>query len=288
MNFSDLEEAFNRSVRYSFSRKKLFFLWAVLVVCGFLTVFCRVVSIDSNSWISMSMSFLPFFLCTGVLLAAGVLLMKMYSYELSGDSYSFKKILTKSMQLVMEVAYIALPLVLFYLVLWMVMGVFHLMRLMPGVGDFACVVLSFGPFVLTFMALSLCVLSVSMLFFVTPHVASRGSLHPRFVNDVLKRISSSFFVNMVHFIVGLLPPIFICTLLMKAVSIVETSYLPLGGHVVASLQWFFIMVPFTFILTPFVAFFFNFSMESFRLFGGVSNVKRENARKAHEEECVVR
>src|SRR3990167_664609 len=99
MTYAEVEEIFNRALRYSFSKVKFLFIFSVLLVCGVLVVFCRAMAFEANTWVVMSLSFLPVFLCTGILLAAGVLLTRIYYHEVKGLSYKFRKLFSQSLQL---------------------------------------------------------------------------------------------------------------------------------------------------------------------------------------------
>lgn len=293
MTYQEIEETFNRALRHSFSRKKSLFVFLILLVCGVLTVFCRAISYNTTPWVKMSLSFLPIFLCTGILLAAGVLLIRMYYHEVKGLSYRFRKLLSQSVQLLIGVSYLSFPLILSYLFLWTLMGVFHLVKGVPGVGEIMGVLLSFAPFLLVFASLMLTLLSVALLFFVTPHVALKSGVHMHIAEEILERMRFSPFSNLLLFTIGLIPLVAGVFFLVLAAMMTGSHYLqdiaPLG----MSLGWFFIMVPFTMILTPFVTFFFNFATESFGLLQRKQKkVARQenhhrNVQKSEEESCVA-
>jgi hypothetical protein len=64
---------------------------------------------------------------------------------------------------------------------------------------------------------------------------------------------------------GLLPAILVLIFLLLSVFLTDVNYLSSGENYSIILQWFFIMVPFSLILSPTVVFFFNFALESFLL-----------------------
>ncbi len=263
MTYLEIEETFNRAFRLSFSRTKIFFIFPVLLVCGVLTVFCRAISYNASPWIAMSLSFLPIFLCTGILLAAGVLLIRMYYHEVKGLSFRFRKLFSQSLQLLVGVSYLSLPLILTYLFLWTLMGIFHLVKVIPGVGEVIGVLLSFAPFLLVFASLMLSLISIVILFFVTPHVALKTSVHMHIAEEILERIRFSLFSNLLLLTIGLTPLLCSAFFLVLAAVMTGAHYLHGVDAIGVSLGWFFIMIPFTMILTPFVIFFFNFATESF-------------------------
>ena len=281
MTYQELEEAFNRALRLSFSKQKMFFIFPVLLVCGVLIVFCRAISYNANPWVVMSLSFLPVFLCTGILLAAGVLLIRMYYHEVKGLSFRFRKLLSHSLQLLIGVSHLSLPLILTYLFLWTLMGVFYLIKVIPGIGEFVGVLLSFGPFLLVFASLMLSLMSIIILFFVTPHVALKTGVHMHIAEEILERIRFSLFSNIILLAIGLTPLLCSVFFLVLAALMTGAHYLQASAAVGVSLGWFFIMVPFTMILTPFVVFFFNFATESFGLL-------QRKQKKAHRQESNLK
>lgn len=281
MTYAEVEEMFNRALRYSFSRVKFLFIFSVLLICGVLVVFCRAMAFQANTWVVMSLSFLPVFLCTGVLLAAGVLLTRIYYHEIKGLSFGFKKLFSQSFQMLIGVSYLSLPLILVYLMLWTLMGVFHLLKGLPAVGPVMGVLLSFGPFLLVFASLVLTIASLLILFFVTPHVALKTRVDLDIAEEVFDRIRMSVFSNALLLMIALTPMSVIISLLTIAAMVTGANFVPSDAALGVSLGWFFIMVPFCLILTPFITFFFNFAMESFGL---LQRNKKARIRKVEKEE----
>jgi len=291
MTYQEIEEIFNRAVRFSFSRVKSILIFPVLLVCSVLFVFCRAIVFEANSWVVMSLSFLPVFLCTGVLLAAGVLVTRMYYHEVKGLHISFRKLLAQSFQLLIGISHLSFPLIFTYLLLWTLMGVFHLLKGIPAIGEVMSVLLSFGPFLLVLASLVLSFVSVLMLFFVTPHVALKTHVHLDIAEEVMERMKVSVFSNVILFIIGLTPLLLCLTFLIAAAVLTGANYLSATAVIGVSLGWFFMMIPFCLILTPFISFFFNFAMESFSLMqkkrkGGVIHAELE--KEIEETACVAK
>ena len=294
MTYQEFEETFNRALKFSFSKMKFFLVAPVLLVCGTVMIFCRAISMNAGTWLVMSLSFLPVFFCTGILLAAGVLLIRIYYHEVKGLSFRFRKLFAHSFQLLIGVSYLSLPLVLTYLLLWTLMGIFHLVKNIPGVGDVIGVLFSFVPFLLMFASLVLSFLSVAILFFVAPHVALKTGIHFQVAEEIFERMSVSPFANLLLFTLGFTPLLCGVGFLVLAAIMTGVHYLPNTAALGASLGWFFIMVPFAMILAPFVIFFFNFATESFgllqrkqkRVFRTGGSVQK--MAKNEEENCVVR
>jgi len=164
MNWTSIEQAFSRALLYSFSKKKMMITFPALVLCGVLIVFCRAVAFNANDWVAMSLTFLPILLSSSVLLALGVLLIRIHTHEVRALSLSFSKLVIGSLDLMVGTSYLSIPPILAYLIVWMVLGFFFLLKEIPGVGHFFSVVLAFAPFLLIFISLLLCLFALALLF----------------------------------------------------------------------------------------------------------------------------
>lgn len=265
MSLDQIEKIFNRSLQYTLSRKKFLFVFPLLVLCGLLIVLCRALSIDTGRWIQLSLSFLPLFLSSGILLAGGVVLIRVYHHELKKTEFSYIKILRRSWQMLINISYLSLPLVLAYLLLWTVMGVFHLLREVPAVGNFISVILSFGPFLLVLGVILLGLFNVVVLFFVTPEAALKTGVKLKLIEGVYLRLRGGVFSNIVFLIVGFFPLLLCLGVLYLAAAVTGASFFSESNSTSLVLQWFFMMIPFCALLSPSVIFFFNFSAECFFL-----------------------
>ncbi|MEI6242792.1 MAG: hypothetical protein WCP39_05240, partial [Chlamydiota bacterium] len=87
--WKDLELCFHRAFFLSFTKKKFLLVFPVLVLCGILVVFCRALAFGSSNWISMSMTFLPMFLSSGILLSLGVFLIRIYHHEVKNLKFHY-------------------------------------------------------------------------------------------------------------------------------------------------------------------------------------------------------
>ena len=265
MNFSGLEKAFTRAIYYSFSKRRLLLTFPTLILCGVLAVFCRALSLDANPWISLALSFLPFFLVAGILLALGVLLAKMYPKDIARAKVNVKRLIGSSMDLVIGVTYVALPPLLIYIFLWIVLGFFFLIREIPAVGEFFSIIFSFAPFLLIFGSLLLCVANLAILFFVTPAVNLLSVRKGSWIKIILSFLNVRIFSATILFVIGALPLLFTFYLLLVSAHLTNTSFFVEAGSLAVALKWFFMMIPFAAILSPAMVFFFNFSSESYSL-----------------------
>lgn len=266
MQFAEIERIFNRALIHSFSKKKLLIVFPVLILCGLLVVFGRALSIEASPWVILSLTFLPVFLGFGILLAAGVFLVRIYSHELRGHVQSYRSILKSSWDLLIGVTYLSLPLILAYLILWMVLGVFYLLREIPGVGETIGVFLSFGPFLLVLGSLCLSIINLFFLFFATPHIALKEGMKLHVLDRVLSNLKEHVFSSLILFFLGLIPLLLFLGIMSLAATMTGANYLASQKTLAVAFEWFFIMVPFCALLAPVVVFFFNFSAESYALF----------------------
>lgn len=262
MTWNEVEHIFNRALGLTFSRRKLLFTVPVLIFCGLIIVCFRALGSKANDWLAISMTFLPIFFCSSVLLAVGIILSRIYHHEVKGLPVSYRKTLGVSKELMVEIAYLAIPMVLVYLVLWTMLGIFYLLKEIPMIGDGLGIILSFGPFLLLLGSFILSVLSIVLLFFVTPAVALKSSVQVEMLQSVYKRLKFSPFSNLALMLLGILPLILIAGLMTIAAIVTGKSYVAAENPLAVSLEWFFIMLPFSALLTPAVIFFFNFALES--------------------------
>ncbi|MBF5059420.1 hypothetical protein [Candidatus Neptunochlamydia vexilliferae] len=265
MTFQEIEHIFNRASKYTFSRRKLLFMFPILVVCGLMLVFCRALAVNAGQWVVLSLTFLPVFLSSGLLLAAGVVLARVYHHEVKMIPLSFKKILSQSWELLIGVSYLTFPLLLAYLFLWMVMGIFYLLKEIPALGDVLGVILAFGPFLLVLGSLALSFFNLFLLFFATPHIALNSRLKLKLAEDVYSRFKENLFTSLSLFLIGLVPLLLIVGILSLAAFLTGISFFIEAKTLAIALQWFFVMIPFCAMLTPGILFFFNFAVESYAL-----------------------
>lgn len=265
MKWVEVEKAFSRAVVFSFSRKKMLLTFPVLALCGVLTVFCRAVAFEAGEWVAMSLAFLPILLSSGVLLALGVLLIRIHIHEVKGLSLGFKRLIAGSVDLVLGTSYLSIPPVLAYLFLWMALGIFFLLKEIPGIGEFFGVVFAFGPFLLIFGSLLLCLFNLGLLFFVAPAAAFQPSKRFVLAKQLLAVFQGNLLSSIALFLLALVPILFVTALLSLSALLTNVSFLTMDKSLTVAMEWFFIMLPFCAILTPAVIFFFNFAAESFQL-----------------------
>ena len=262
MTLTNLKKIFNRALLGCFSRSKWLFVFTVLALCGLLLVFFRALAGDTNQWMLLSSTFLPIFLSSGVLLATGIILIRLYHDEIKQKPASFRTVVSKSWEVLIGASYFCIPVLLTYLVLWVLLGVFVLLETVPYFGNFFGIVLAFAPFLINLCTLLLCVLNVAILFYVTPIVALKGMNRQMVSHTLAKKFQTDPFTNIALALIALLPILCFIGLLVLAVVLTGAICPECKELHHKVLQWVFIMLPFTALLAPAVVFFFNFAAES--------------------------
>ncbi len=262
MKWADVEKSFTRAMLFSFSKKKMLLTFPVLSFCGIMIVFARAIAYDASDWIGMSLAFLSILLSSGVLLALGTLLIRIHVHEVKNLKVNFRRLIAGSIDLIMGTSYLSIPPILAYLFLWMALGIFFLIGEIPGIGSFFSVVLAFGPFLLIFAALLLCLLNLCLLFFVAPAAAFQSIKKTSMTKKILSSVQGQILSSFALFLLALVPIALITGLLTLAALLSNSQA---TQSLTVAIEWFFIMVPFCAVLTPAVIFFFNFAAESYQI-----------------------
>lgn len=242
--------------------KKLTVVSVILALCGLLVVFFRGLAINASEWMIMSLTFLPFFLCTGVLMSMGIFLIRVYHNEIKDKETKYSEVLNKSWDVIIGASYFSIPLVMSYLVLWILLGMFVMLGAIPFVGNIFNVILAFAPFLLNVGSLVLCLISLSMLFMITPVIALKGPNRILVTQTIVQRIKNDLFSNVLLAIIAIFPLLVFVGLMVLAAFMAGKVCYVCSNPLQHVLQWFFIMIPFTSLLSPVVVFYFNFAAES--------------------------
>lgn len=262
MDLQDIQFMFNRAVAHTFNLKKLILVATILMMCGLLVIFFRGLAINAGQWISLSLNFLPVFLCAGVLLAAGIILTRIYHDEVKKKTVSYRTVFNRSWETMISASYLSIPIILSYILLWMLLGIFFLLNEVPGIGKFFSALLAFGPFLLNLGSLVLCLLSLSLLYFIAPLVALRGVNKIQLSQILTKRLKENLFLNLVMALIAVTPFILLFSLLLAAAALTGSICEPCNDPLYTIIQGFIVMIPFTAMLSPAVIFFFNFATEA--------------------------
>lgn len=261
MDVKDFEELLLRSARLTFSMKKFMITYLTLVACGILFVFAKVISLNASSWVQVSLIFIPFLISMGVLLSLGTVLNRLYLAEVKGRILSLKEAVLKSLKTIVATSYFVVPVFFSFLLLWLFLGFFYLIKELPGVGEFFSVILVFAPYVLILASLLLSFSSIFLLFHLTPLVSFKAN------TSILTRLIALFkdhlFLSIGFFLLAILPVVIIGAILLSGAVLTSNMFINTIHPVIVGLKWFFLMLPFTAFLTPFVNFFFNMSVEAY-------------------------
>lgn len=262
IDFNSIALVFNRALSLSFSKKKLLTVFCILALTGVLIVFFRGLSVHAGEWVQLSLTFLPIFICTGILLSMGIFLIRIYHDEVKHREDDYRNILAHSWEMMIAASYFAVPIILCYLLLWMLLGIFVLLGEIPAVGDFFSLILSLAPFLINLGTLVLCVISLGLLFFVAPLIALKDLSRQAVFQSAVKRLEKDPFSNLVLLSLSLLPVVLVLILLSIAAYLTGSFCIDCNSPVQTTMKWFFFMIPFAAFLTPAIIFFFNFAAEA--------------------------
>ena len=263
--WQEIEQIFNRAFSLSFCKKKLFLVFSVLNLCGILVVLSHMVAVGSNYWLNNSLVFFPTFICAGIFMALGIPLIRIYHDEVKKKNFTYRSILLSSWSLMSKISVFVIPFLLAYLLLWIILGFFYLLKEIPGAGELVGVIFSFGPFLLILGSLVLSASAVFLLFFMTPMVSLKSVISLSLVEEFYSRLKKNLFIHFLLLGVGILPLIIVTGFLILAATLTGMTYAITQRTWAIGLEWFFIMIPFVAFLSPAVVFFFNFAAESFVL-----------------------
>lgn len=262
MQLIDIQRIFNRALILTFSKKKLFLVSIILALCGLLVIFFRGLAMHANHWVTLSLTFIPLFLCSGILLSAGILLIRIYHDEVKNKEVLYRDVLARSWEVIIGASYFSIPIILSYLLLWMTLGIFIMLKEIPAVGSFFMAILSFAPFLLNLSSILLCLFALLVLYFITPLVALKGVNRMQLAQDLAKRLKGDVFSNLLLGIIAIFPLIFFIIILSLAAFLTESICDSCDNPLFATVHAFFVMVPFAVMLSPAVIFFFNFAAEA--------------------------
>ncbi len=261
MSWFELEAAFQRAVSSSIDRRKFALAFVSLLACAAMALFCKALSHGASSWIRLNLAFLPILLSSGLLLGMGALLIRMHQRPLT----EFKPLVIHSFDVLVGTSYLTLPSLFLYLFLWLLMGVFLLLRQVPLLGPTFGVLLAFGPFLLLTTSLLLCLANMALLFFVTPITATDSRVRSALGEKLLGLFRGQMLQSLTLFCIGIVPSLFVGGLLFGAARLTQLHFVVAGEVLSATLGWMFVLIPFAALLTPTILFFFHFAAESHQI-----------------------
>jgi len=265
VDLPQLRLSFNRALSLAFSRKKLSITCASLVAAGLMMVLCKGLLTNASMWVALGLTFLFIFIDAAILLSVGIILVQVYRDEVRQIKVSYNKVIKNSLNVLLEVPFFSVPLIVGYLVLWLVLGLFFLVEKIPALGEILGIMLSFAPFLLVLFFILLCLLHIVVLFFLPPAVALSRLTRLRAFKMIFSRITSDFFTNILLLSLAFIPVVIVTGVLVLTAFLCTPPNIEAFSVLGSTVRWFFIMVPFAIVLAPAVSFFFNFSAEAYIL-----------------------
>lgn len=259
MTLKEIEKMFNRSLVHALDLRKCLCLFLVLLVSGFVVLFFQGLALYSKLWLKLPLQFIPLFLAVGLVMGGGIFLIRLYDQELSGEHPAVFTIAMHSWDVLLKSFYLTLPLVMVFMVFWVLIGVLMLLKSIPYLGPLLGVILAFAPFILNLGILMLFLTAFLAFFFQAPFLAKTESEQKR---GVLQRIREDFFLNLLLFAIAYLPVWVVWEFVKYAVLMTRQFYSYGDSQIAMIFQNVLILLPFAAILTPAVIFFFNFAYES--------------------------
>lgn len=265
MIFQDLEKCFTRAFLFSFNKKKFLFSYPFVFLAAIIFIFFKSMTITANIWVQLSRVFLPIFISFAILLILGTFLIRIHYHEVKSLTCSYREILKKSSSQVLSTFYISVPIIFIFLVLWVIFGIFVGIKNIPHIGSFIGVFMSIIPFLIILSVILLVIFNVAVLFFIAPEL----SLSQKKKKELIKSISLNFrknlFANLVLFFIAVILVCIVLFILFLSTIYTKTYFALPINNIYSGFVSFFLMIPFTLFLTPFIIFFFNFALESFNL-----------------------
>lgn len=253
MTLMQLSKMFGRAFSYTLERKKNVFLFSMLTFAGIFILFFKGVALFADGWWRDEFNFFPLFISLGFILAAEVILVRLYAAQREGQPLEFRKTVAKSWELCFRISYFALPYLVLYLLFWVLTHLFFLLHAVPVVGTFLTIALSFAPFVLNLATLMLVMSAFFLCFYVCPYFALGSSK-----GQLMSRLRGNAFFIVLLFLIALIPVWLVYQVLtFAAIGTIDVQIGSMGKIV----QSFVVMLPYLAVLTPIVVFFFNFAVE---------------------------
>ena len=274
MNFEALEKLFKNSI--TFNKKKLLITFLALSFCGFLVSLIRSITVHVGTWGQITLSILPGILTFTTLFFLGIYLNLLKNFEKNDVEISYLNLFFKSSKVVGPVLSLALPLLVLFLAFSCILGMFFLLKHLPVIGQMLSAILTLGPFIMFFGSLCLAMLSIVMYFFLTPIISKENNITLNSLTQAYEQFKKSPALNLLLFFLASVPLTFILVMLGCSLLFTQMAYGKEIATAFVGLKWFFLMLPFNAILSPFLIFFFNFSCESNRYMARLSKQKLES------------
>ncbi len=274
----EIAPLFNRALAHSFEKKRSLFLAAMLVISGLLIVLGRSFALYTQGFGDLTLLFVSIFIIFGMLLSASIVVIRLYCHKVKNQTCAFRSTFLDSLEGMLKASYFALPLLLAYLIVWVLLGIFLLLKEIPMVGSFFSVIFAFAPFILIFGAICLLFTAFFALFFFAPPLALQPTLGMKAIfRSTIHQIGSNFSANLLLAVIALiLPAILFGLLWISACWAFRLYAIGPSYPLEQTIQEIVIMIPFVVLLTPAINFFFNFATEAFLLLEPEGTEKKQD------------
>lgn len=262
MDFSSLQFSFNRALAHTFCLKRVSIVALSLAAALIFFVAAAALTPLASSWLAMSLFFIPFFALSIVFMPTAVLLIHLYKAAVKNKTIAIRTIVTDHWQQLITSSYFLLPFLFAYLVIWIILGLFILIMLLPGVGNPLAILLSFIPFILNCGCLLLSIAALSILFLFPPLIALKNLSLKDIAPAALARIKKDPFSNLLLALISFFPLAIAALLIYGAAKLTYSHSAVSSVDSFAFFQAIFIFLPSLFLLAPAALFFFNFSTEA--------------------------
>lgn len=256
----EISQAFNKAIKSIFCKKRWIMTFPALGFCGLVLSFFY---IFSNSWVKIGTSFLSVFIILAILFSLSIILTKASDYDEKKTEWLIFPIIKQSIHQIISTLFLSIPMIISFFLMWTILGIYLLLKMIPGIGQLIGLVLSFFPFVIILVTILLIVIGIIFLFFAIPFFTVVEVKNLKVMKKIFplmkKNIYSNFllfFMSLLVFLVGFIPLI-ISFLLAKDLCFSS------GYTIINIFSSFFMMLFASAILTPFIIFFFEMAFIAF-------------------------
>ncbi|NGX56608.1 MAG: hypothetical protein K1060chlam5_00851 [Candidatus Anoxychlamydiales bacterium] len=265
MDLKNLDVCFNRAIKNSFQKKKLILTFFTLFLCSFLFVFASSISFLNSSFARLALLFLPVFLSFTLLFVLGIVLIKIYVNEVKNIKLNFLNLLKDLIFSINKSISLSFSYILVFLILFIIFSIFVFVKEIPHIGAIVGSILSFIPFLIVMLSIILLIANMLTLFFLSPIITLSNIKSLKIIKECYQNFKNNIFLNILFFLIAILPGVFIIILLSISTKITNLSYVIETNIVSFFIKNLIIALQYSIFLTPAIIFFFNFAAEGFNL-----------------------
>lgn len=200
-----IEKAVNRALLSLWDTYKIALTAAILFAGAALTAFFSTFSTFASSLMQKTLFLIPCFLTLGLLLSLGSFLCKIYFEEIRRNKVhlipTFKTIWVR----LLSASYFSVPFLAAFSILWVSIGLFELLTLIPYIGPFLSTLFAFIPFIINFSFYLMIAVGLFALFLLAPFLAISSEVDRVLLARVLNHFLQNPFRNVLNFVIALLP-----------------------------------------------------------------------------------